>query len=65
MTVFIVILIVYAAFHVGHARSNYKHGRAMGKRGIALGWYSGRGPWVSVPIPGMRRTRITHRFGRR
>jgi len=39
------------AFHAGHAHSNYRHGRARGKRGINLYWSSVRGPWISVPGP--------------
>jgi hypothetical protein len=45
-------VIVYLAFHVGHGVSNYRHGRRHGRRGIGLVWYLGRGPWVSVPLPG-------------
>ena len=52
-------VLLYAAFHVGHGVSNYRHGRRHG-RGIGLVWYLGRGPWVSIPGP--FGTRIGHRL---
>jgi len=47
--VIILIAAAYALFHAGAAHSNYRHGRAHGRRGISLYWSSARGPWISVP----------------
>lgn len=58
LIVFLVIL--YAVFHLGHAHSNWRHGRKRGHRGIGLVWYAGRGPWVSIPGP--FGTRIGHKL---
>jgi hypothetical protein len=59
-TVIIIAVAVYAAFHLGHSHSNYRHGRASGHRGVNLFWSSTRGPWVSIPGP--FGTRIGHRL---
>jgi hypothetical protein len=50
--VIILAVLLYVAFHIGHAHSNYRHGRAHGRRGISLYWNSARGPYMSVPAPG-------------
>jgi hypothetical protein len=62
MTVLIIVAVVvaYLAFHGGHAHSNYRHGRAHGKRGVNLFWSSARGPYITVPGP--FRTRIGRRL---
>ena len=38
MTVIVIVAVVvaYLAFHGGHAHSNYRHGRARGKRVISF-----------------------------
>ncbi len=54
------IVLAYCAFHAGHGTSNYRHGRARGRRGVDLFWSSARGPWISVPGP--FHTRIGHRL---
>jgi hypothetical protein len=58
--IIIVAVIAYAAFHAGHPRANYRHGRAHGHRGVNLFWSSTQGPWISVPGP--FGTRIGHRL---
>jgi hypothetical protein len=60
MTILIILALVYLAFHVGHMHSNYRHGRAHGRRGVDLYWSSVRGPWISVPGP--FHTRIGHKL---
>jgi len=57
-----ILLFIFIAFWLGHAKSNHHHAKRAGKRGIGLIWYTGMGPLISLPIPGMKRTRITHRF---
>lgn len=54
------IVLAYAAFHLGHGHANVRHGRA---RGLApsVYWRAGmKGPWVSVRIPGTG-FRVGHR----
>lgn len=60
VAIVIAAVLVYLAFHAGHAHSNYRHGRAHGKRGVSLYWSSARGPYMSVPEP--FGTRIGHRL---
>ena len=60
MTWIIVGVVVYLAFHFGHSHSNYRHGRAHGKRGVNLFWSSARGPYMTIPGP--FNTRIGHRL---
>jgi hypothetical protein len=57
----IAIVIVYAAFHLGSGHAHYRHHRGHGRRGIGIYWNSvGRGPWVSIPLPGG--FRVGHRL---
>jgi hypothetical protein len=51
MLALIIIVLLYAAFHVGHGHANYRHARA---RGLRPNFYysSLRGPYCSVRLPG-------------
>ena len=60
ITVIVIAVVLYLAFHAGHAHANYRHGRARGHRGINLYWSSARGPWISIPGP--LGTRIGHKL---
>jgi hypothetical protein len=62
MIVLIVIVAValLVGHHAGHAHSNYRHGRAHGRRGVNLFWSSARGPYMTIPGP--FNTRIGHRL---
>ena len=51
MSVFIIIVLIYAAYHIGHSHANWRHARR-------LPWY--KRVWVSVPGP--FNTRISKRF---
>jgi hypothetical protein len=60
----VIVIAVLAALvlghHAGHAHSNYRHGRAAGRRGVNLFWSSARGPYITIPGP--FGTRIDHRL---
>lgn len=60
MTFIIILFIIYMAFHLGHSHSNYRHGKALGRRGISLYWNSIRGPYMTIPGP--FNTRIGHKL---
>ena len=42
ITIAIIAVVIYLAFHLGHAHANYRHGRAHGNRGVNLFWSSAR-----------------------
>ena len=54
-----VIVLIYAAFHVGAGHAHYRHGRAHGLS-PNLYWSLGRGPYGSVRLPGG--FRVGHRL---
>jgi hypothetical protein len=56
----VIAVVVYLAFHLGHAHANCRHGRARGKRGVNLFWSTARGPYVTIPGP--FGTRIGHKL---
>ena len=58
ITVIVIAVLAYLAFHLGHSHANYRHGRAHGKRGVNLFWSSARGPYITIPGP--FGTRIGH-----
>jgi len=51
ITLIIVAVLVYAAFHAGHVHAHRRHRRAMGLD-PRLTWSSAMGPWGSVRLPG-------------
>jgi hypothetical protein len=57
----VIIASLYCLYHAGHGTANYRHARAAGcSRGVGLYWF-GRGPWMTVPVPGTG-FRIGHRL---
>ena len=56
----IVVVVLIAGWHGGHAHSNYRHARAHGHRGVNVMYSSARGAWMSIPGP--FGTRIGHRL---
>ena len=54
MEVFIILIIIlYLAFHAGHAHANYRHlRRRYSGQKIRLYWSSALGPYMSVRLPG-------------
>jgi hypothetical protein len=51
ITIGIIIVAVYLAFHLGHGHANWRHARAHGLRPNFY-WSSVRGPYASVRLPG-------------
>jgi hypothetical protein len=62
MTTLIIIVAavsVYAGVHLGAGHAHHRHRRAAGLR-PSIWWSAGRGPWVSVRLPGG--FRVGHRL---
>lgn len=51
VTAIVVIVLIYAAFHLGHGHANYRHRKAQGLRPNFY-WSSVRGPYASIRLPG-------------
>jgi hypothetical protein len=59
ITVIVIALVVYLAFHIGHVHAHRRYRRRLGMD-PRLTWSSAMGPWGSIRLPGG--FRVGHRL---